>query len=82
LTKRLGTQEEETRKIIEYLDRHKIINRRAPEKAMIRETYYKELREQDYKVRETIYELSAKHDVSYSFVSGIIYDKESPPHKF
>ena len=82
LKQRTSIDEESARVIIEYLDKHKIINRRAPEKAMIRETYYKELREQNYKVRETIHELSAKYDVSYSFVSGIIYDKDSPPHKF
>lgn len=82
LVKRLGVSPDDARKILAYMDRHKIINRRSPEKAMIREGYYAELRNNGFKVRETIMSLAVKYDVSISFVSGIIYDRDLPPHKF
>jgi uncharacterized protein (UPF0147 family) len=82
LSERLGVDFESAKQIVEYFDAHKIINRRSPEKAMIRENYFIVLRENNGKVRETIMELAVRYDVSISFVSGIVYDRNVPLHKF
>ena len=79
---RLQVDPQSATKIVAYLDMHKIINRRAPEKAMIRERYFVELRKNNGRVRETIMQLAVIYDVSISFVSGIVYDRNVPLHNF